>query len=102
MPLLTYTDAYLAAQCTDDREYRAGVDVDDIAAFAAKWRDKLVVLRTYIIACLECQGDADDLFAQKLKHYQREFDRVLVLAKSDTQDASGQPLSVFSVPLERG
>jgi hypothetical protein len=25
-----------------------------------------------------------------------------VLAKSDTQDASGQPLSVFSVPLERG
>jgi hypothetical protein len=60
------------------------------------------VLRAYIITCLESQADADDLFAQKLKHYQREFDRVLALAKAATQDPEGRPLSVFSVPLERG
>lgn len=102
MPLQPYADAYLAGQCTDDREFRATRDVDDIAPFAPVWRDRLIVLRTYIIACLECQADADDLFAAKLKHYRVEFDRVLAQARAATTDASGRPMSVFAVQIDRG
>lgn len=97
-----YQDAYLKGVITEERELRAAADVADLATFAESWRARLVVLRAYIIACLECQAEADDLFAQKLKHYQGEFDRVLSQAKAATQDAEGRPLSVFSIPLERG
>lgn len=102
MPINTYNDAYLAKHCTDDREARAYVDVDDIATFAAEWRDKLAALRCYIIACLECQASPDDLFGAKLKHYRTEFDTVLTQAKAATKDDSGRPLPVFSVPILRG
>jgi hypothetical protein len=98
----TYHDAYLARQCTDAREDRAYADVDALGTFDAVWRDKLATLRTYIIACLECQAAPDDLFGVKLKHYRVEFDACLGQAKSGTVDESGSPMPVFSVPILRG
>lgn len=101
MPTLSYPDAYLARHCTDDREARALEAVDDLGAFATGWRDRLAVLQCYIIACLECQADAEDLFTTKLKTYRTEFDRQLAMARAATPDAAGSAF-IFSIPLERG
>lgn len=97
----TYADAYLKAQVTEDRENRAEEDVDAIATFAAEWKEKLTILRAYIIACLECQAQPDDLFAQKLKHYRQEWEGALASAKSATLDDESNPLPSLSISLER-
>ena len=102
MPLAhTYYDAYLKNHVTTEREDRATAEVAEYGAFAAEWTARLVVLRTYVITCLECQAQPDDLFAQKLKHYRSEFETVLAQARAATPDDDGNPLPVFSVPLER-
>src|SRR5574338_157263 len=101
MPLTyTYADAYLKGNVTPDREARALSDVDAIMVFADLWRDRLAVLRAYVITCLACQAGPDDLFAQKLKHYRAEFDTILAQARADTTDTSGHPLPALSIPLE--
>lgn len=98
----TFHDAYLAKHCTESRELRAYADVDALGTFAADWRDKLAVARTYVIACLECQSSPDDLFGAKLKHYRTEFDSTLSQARSATPDVDGNPLPIFSMPILRG
>ncbi len=102
MPNLTYTDAYLTKHIDDDREERAYTEVDEIATFPAPWRDRLTVLRAYISACLDHQGDPEDLFGAKLKHYRAEFERVLVQANAARASSTGNAATVFSIPLERG
>ena len=103
MPLTyTYADAYLKAQVTEDRENRAEADVDAIATFSAEWKQKLTIIRAYIIACLESQAQPDDLFAQKLKHYRQEWDALLPQAKAATTDDDGNVLTSFTISLERG
>lgn len=101
MPTLIYADAYLKSQVTDDRETRAAADVAAIATFSAPWLEKLTVLRAYIITCLECQAQPDDLFSQKLKHYREEWSATLAEAKAATVDSSGNPLPTMSITLER-
>ena len=101
MTTLAYPDAYLARHCTDEREARALDAVDDLGTFATGWRERLAVLQCYIIACLECQADAEDLFTAKLKTYRSEFDRQLAMARAATPDAAGTSL-IFAIPLERG
>ena len=102
MPLTyTYADAYLKAQVTEDRETRAVADVNAIATFAAAWLEKLAILRAYIIVCLECQAQPDDLFAQKLKHYRQEWETALAAAKAATEDDEGNPLPSLTISLER-
>lgn len=100
MTTLAYPDAYLARHCTDERETRALAAVDDLGTFATGWRERLAVLQCYVIACLECQADAEDLFSTKLKTYRTEFDRQLSMARASTPDDAGTAL-VFSIPLER-
>lgn len=97
----TYTDAYLSPLVTADRTARAESDVDAIGAFATEWRDKLVVLRTYILICLDSMKAPDDPFGTKLAAYRKEWADTLAAAKAATLDASGMPLTRFSVPLER-
>lgn len=97
----TYQDAYLKAHVTQDRETRATAEVATFGTFAANWTARLVVLRAYIITCLECQAQPDDLFAQKLKHYRLEWDSTLLQARTDTPSADGKPFSLFSINLER-
>lgn len=98
---LTYPDAYLSKFCTEEREERAYADVDTLGTFADGWRDKLTILRCYILACLEHQADPDDLFSAKLKNYNKEFDAMLAQARAATSDSSGTNLPIFSIPLER-
>jgi hypothetical protein len=99
--LLTYNDAYLAKFCTEEREARAFDDVDALGTFTQAWREKLATVRCYVIACLENQGQPDDLFASKLKHYRDEYSVLAAQAKSASQDDEGNPVAVFSIPLER-
>ncbi len=101
MTTLAYPDAYLAKHCTDEREVRAFANVDHLGTFADGWRDRLAVLQCYVIACLECQADSEDLFTTKMKAYRSEFDRQLSMARAATPDAAGSAV-VFAVPLERG
>lgn len=100
MTVLNYPDAYLAKYCTIDRETRAFSEVDLLGTFSAAWRNKLTVLKTYILVCLENQADAEDLFTAKLASYRKEFDSMLAQARGATPDESGNTL-IFNVPLER-
>ena len=97
----TYYDAYLKAHVTDERETRATAEVAEYGTFAAEWVARLVPLRTYVITCLECQAQPDDLFASKLKNYRTEFDSVLLQARADTLDEESNPLPTMTVPIER-
>lgn len=103
-----YNDAFLAKFCTADREGRAAADVATTGTFPAAWTERLVICRTYILACLEHQADAEDLFSVKLKTYRGEWDRLLPLAAAAQADAeeeagtgTGGRGGVFSIPLER-
>jgi hypothetical protein len=106
----TYPDAYLARFCTEDRETRAIAQVELLAAttpdgeFAAGWTERLVILQTYIIAALENQADAEDLFTAKLKSYRQQLDVELpqaLAAAAAASDVIGG-FGLFSIPLERG
>lgn len=106
---LDYPDAYLAKFCTDDREERGEAEVDRIESaraveFSASWREQLIRLKTYCIACLENQAAPDDLFTVKLKSYRAEFDAALAQAVADANTTAGDVTSslVFAVPIERG
>lgn len=98
---LTYPDAYLSKFCTEEREVRAFADVDKLGTFATEWRERLTILRCYILACLEHQADPEDLFSAKLKNYNKEFDSELAQARAATPDSSGINLPIFSISLER-
>jgi len=102
MTALVYPDAYLARFCDDDREERAYAAVDLLGTFATTWRDSLTIIKCYILACLENQGDPEDLFTAKLKSYSKEFDGLLAKAQTAAVDADGNFAAVFSIPLERG
>ena len=105
----TYPDAYLAKFCTESREARAIADITLLAAntpdaaFDAAWTERLVILQTYILACLENQADAEDLFTAKLKSYRQQLDvelpRALAAAAAAGEVVGGYGL--FSIPLER-
>lgn len=60
-------------------------------------RDKLTVLRVYILACLEQGGQRDDAFEIKLGQYRKEFEFVLHNAKRP----DGTRVTFMSVPIER-
>lgn len=104
-----YPDAYLAKFCTEERETRAMAAVALLAAstpdaaFDAGWTERLVILQTYILACLENQADAEDLFTAKLKSYRQQLDvelpRALAAAAAAGEVIGG--FGLFSVPLER-
>lgn len=104
----TYPDAYLARFCVEERELRAIDDVALLAAsagvtFDADWTERLVILKTYILACLENQADGEDLFTHKLKTYRDELSTQLPRAVTAAQAAAGtiSGFSMLSIPLER-
>lgn len=109
MTTYTYPDAYLSRFCTDERETRAIADVElwaastPDAAFDADWTERIVILQTYILACLENQAEPEDLFTAKLKEYRKELDvqlpRALAAAAAAGSVVGG--FGLYSVPLER-
>ena len=102
-----YTDAYLAKFCTEALEERATADIAVMGTFNDFWTERLIVLRTYILACLENQADAEDLFTAKLKSYRAEMQQAATQAQAqaaaDAATAAGTPDSfgMFTVPMER-
>ena len=103
-----YPDAYLARFCVADREDRAIAHVAQLAttasvALAPYWLEQLTVNQTYVLAALENQADAEDLFAEKLKHYRQRFDVMMpqAIAAARTQAGTVGGLTMFSIPLER-
>jgi hypothetical protein len=100
----TYPDAYLSRFCTEDVETRATADVALLGTFPAEWAERLVIVQAYIIACLENQADAEDLFTAKLKSYRQHFDVLLPQAKAAeaaAADDDAPGVGLFSIPLER-
>ena len=102
MSILDYPDPYLSRFCTPEREERAFDAVDFYGTFDDDHRNKLARLQCYMLAALENQGSADDLFGVKYKAYQNQFNASLVQARAAQTPADGIALSVFSVPMERG
>jgi hypothetical protein len=99
----TYPDAYLSRFCTEDVETRALAAVALLGTFPVSWLERLVIVQSYIIACLENQADAEDLFTAKLKSYRAQMDTLLPQAKA-AEAAAGDTttgISLFSIPLER-
>ena len=109
MPLAhPYTDAYLAPLVTTERETRAAAEVALTGSYPGAWTQRLVILRAYILTCLESQKSPDDTFAAKLSAYRKEYESALPAARAAQAAAeaaagtaptgAGSP---FSVTLER-
>jgi hypothetical protein len=68
---------------------------------SADWTKRLVILQTYILACLEHQGDNEDLFTAKLKTYRDEMREQLPRALAAADEAAAVVSSVYTFPVER-
>jgi len=106
VPVFDYSDAYLKGRVTVAIETRAAAEVDALRAFPASpvdWRGRLVVLRAYLIVCLEQGASADDVYAAKLKAYRTEWESALAQANAAAnavKDADYRPF--LTIGLERG
>ncbi len=103
-----FTDPFLVRRVTPERIAAAEADVGalfDSARLSAFWHDKLVVLRAYVIAARENQSEANDLYSEKLKHYQREYEQALSSARAELARAdaeAGRAVFMHAVPILRG
>lgn len=102
-----YADGYLSPLMTVEREAQAITDVADLGTLPASWVQRLVIIRTYVIACLECSKAPDDTFAAKLSAYRKEYADQLIRARAaqqaiDKAAGTGAPSgSAYTVSLER-
>lgn len=102
--LYEYPDAYLAKFCVEERETRAIADVEVMAGdrtFSADWTERLAIVQTYILACLEHQADPEDLFTHKLKTYREELKRLLPQAERDADATADVPSTVGTFDVLR-
>lgn len=108
MALYSYSDAYLAPFCDTDRETRAQAEVDLLetasgVTFSDDWNERLVIMKTYVLAAVENQADPDDLFAAKLKAYRQHFEALLPQAIAAARTTAGvtDGVGFFTIPTER-
>ena len=99
---LVYADSYLKNLITEERETRALADVDRIATFPTEWREKLGVLRGYVMTCLESNAESEDVFSVKLSQYRKEFDATLLQARAALNVVALAPSLPLTIALERG
>ena len=99
-----YCDEYLKQHINKSTELRAKTEINYLKLKNEFFIAKLVVLKTYIICCLENQTSADDLFAVKLKQYKAEFESVQALALQDKaqNELKDSFINAFNAPLLRG
>ena len=99
-----YYDEYLKQNISSHTELRAKSEINYLKLKNEFFISKLVVLKTYILCCLENQTSADDLFAVKLKQYKTEFESVQALALQDKAqtELSSTFINAFNAPLLRG
>jgi hypothetical protein len=98
---LDYRDAYLKDFCSYEVETLAYSDVDLLGTFTTAWRNKLAIVRAYILVCQENQANDEDLFTAKLKTYEKEFEGLLARARTASPDDDGNYAPIYSIPLER-
>jgi len=98
---LDYRDAYLKDFCDYDVEQLAYTDVDLLGTFTDAWRDRLTIVRAYILVCQENKASDEDLFTQKLEMYNKEFEGLLAKARTASPDDDGNYAPIYSIPLER-
>lgn len=107
MPLAhTYADAYLAPLITETRETRAAEEVAELGTLPAAWAARLVVLRAYLLTCLESQRSPDDVFGAKISAYRKEWADTLGQARAaqavaDASSGSGNARGLFTIPIQR-
>jgi hypothetical protein len=101
---LTYHDAYLAPLIAGQEawETRAIADVAALGTFPDPWPDHLVVLRAYLLCCIESLADETDVFSAKLKQYQTEYKAALNAARIAANAAATTPTDYLFTPLLRG
>jgi len=99
--MLNYADAYLEPLVTPERETRALADVAALGTFTDDWTERLQVMRTYILICLESSNSPEDAFAAKLKHYRGEFNSALISARQASAAETGSASIFAAVGLER-
>ena len=99
-----YYDEYLKQNISPHTELRAKSEINYLKLKNEFFISKLVVLKAYIICCLENQTSADDLFAVKLKQYKTEFESMQALALQDKAqtELSSTFINAFNAPLLRG
>lgn len=110
MPLkYSYADAALAPRLTQAREDQAIEEVAVLGTFPDDWVKRLVVLRAYIVTCIESQMSTDDIYAAKLASYRKDFNDALPQARAAQAAAdadAGKPqrggASFFTIDLQRG
>lgn len=101
-PDFEYQDQVLATLITPERELQAMSDVDDLGTFSESWRARLILLRVYILTCLEFASAKDDPFTLKLGQYQAQFDAALAAARQAAEAAKAAAAAgLFSIPLGR-
>lgn len=103
----TYTDAFIGPKITTAIETRAIADVADLGTLPQVWVDRLVVLRAYILTCLEKLATADDAWSVKLGAYRKEYHDIYtkaVIAQTAVNAMTGTSSgnSFTSINLERG
>ena len=69
--------AQATALVTQARETQAISDVAALGVLPVAWLTRLVILRAYIITCLESGRAPDDTFASKLAGYRKEWPDIL-------------------------
>jgi len=95
-------DEYLDPRITPERTATATAEVAIYGEFSPDRTAALTEARTYMVICLECQNEPDDLFAAKYKLYRSRFDELLSLARIERDSASGTTRAgIVSVPWER-
>jgi hypothetical protein len=103
--MISFTDPFLAPECNSQRQAQARQDITASGTYSVSWTNRLIELRTYIIACQECMAADGDLYSVKLKAYEREFSTALNLARADNAANGGgggaSSGSTLSAPILR-
>lgn len=97
--MLYYSDKFLVGLITEEIELRASEDVASFGAFDADWNERMVVVRAYLIACMENVKAQDDIFNTKFKLYQKEFD--MLMQKARTTNSAASSVSPLTIAISR-
>lgn len=95
-----YFDEYL--QITENQEKRAIKEVQKLKITDEFYFEKLVILKTSIICCVENQTRQGDLYEIKLKFYRDEFEKEIIKALQNEENIKNKnKINNFHINLYR-
>lgn len=101
---IEYLDGYLAPLIDKKPEWedRARADVTALGVLPEFWSNKLIMIRVYILCCLESLATDNDVFSTKLREYRTEFKEALAAARLATKTPDpAVPTPFLSIPILR-